>query len=76
MKHLIYVVLLAVGLLFCTAISASAYLDPSAMTYVIQVAAGVVIAGGAAVAIYWKKIRLFFKNRKKNKNKNKKKDSE
>ena len=51
------------------AINASAYLDPSVMTYAIQVVAGVVIAGGAALAIYWKKIKLFFKKRKQNKNK-------
>jgi hypothetical protein len=39
----------------------SAYLDPSTMTYVIQIAAGAVIAGGAAIAVFWHKIKRFFR---------------
>ena len=53
-----------------SSVNVAAYLDPSAMTYIIQAVAGVVIAGGAALVIYWKKIKLFFKKRKANKNKN------
>ncbi len=34
-----------------------AYIDPSVMTYVIQAVAGVVIAIGAVVGIYWRKAR-------------------
>ncbi len=34
-----------------------AYIDPSVMTYVIQAVAGVVIAVGAAVGIYWRKAK-------------------
>lgn len=34
-----------------------AYIDPSVMTYVIQAAAGVVIALGAAAGLYWRKAR-------------------
>lgn len=34
-----------------------AYIDPSVMTYVIQAVSGVVIAIGAAVGIYWRKVR-------------------
>ncbi|MDE7310217.1 MAG: hypothetical protein K2N87_01105 [Eubacterium sp.] len=34
-----------------------AYIDPSVMTYVIQAAAGIVIALGAAVGIYWRKAK-------------------
>lgn len=34
-----------------------AYIDPSVMTYVIQAVAGIVIALGAAVGIYWRKAR-------------------
>ena len=41
------------------------YLDPSSTSYIIQAIAGVFIAGGAAIAIYWHKIKLWFKNRKK-----------
>ena len=50
-----------------TAFKFAAYLDPSAMTYVIQVIAGIVIAGGAGIAVYWKKIRLYIKKRKSKK---------
>lgn len=33
------------------------YLDPSVMTYAIQVAAGVIVAVGAVVGIYWRKAK-------------------
>jgi len=36
---------------------AAAYLDPSVMTYAIQVVAGVVVAVGAVVGIYWRKAK-------------------
>ena len=36
-------------------INIGAYLDPSVMTYAIQVVAGVVVAIGAVVGIYWRK---------------------
>ncbi len=35
--------------------NASAYLDPSVMTYTIQVVAGVLVAVGAVVGVYWRK---------------------
>ena len=35
----------------------AAYLDPSVMTYAIQVVAGVVVAVGAVVGIYWRKAK-------------------
>ena len=34
-----------------------AYIDPSVMTYIIQAVAGIVIAIGAVVGIYWRKAR-------------------
>ena len=37
--------------------SASAYLDPSVMTYTIQVVAGVVIAVGAVAGIMWRRAK-------------------
>ena len=37
-----------------------AYVDPATLTYVIQIVAGVFIAGGVAVSIYWRKIKKFF----------------
>jgi len=65
MKRFFSAMFLFVGLMLTFAVSAAAYLDPSAMTYVIQAVAGVVIAGGAAIVIYWRKIKLFFKKKKK-----------
>lgn len=38
-------------------VNAQAYIDPSVVTYVIQAVAGVVIAVGAAVGIYWRRAR-------------------
>lgn len=43
-------------LLFSTR-PASAYIDPSVMTYAIQAVAGVAIAVGAVVGIYWRKAK-------------------
>lgn len=37
--------------------NAKAYIDPSVMTYVIQAVAGVVIAVGAIIGIYWRKAK-------------------
>lgn len=37
--------------------NAMAYIDPSVMTYLIQAIAGVVIAVGAVVGIYWRKAK-------------------
>ena len=38
-------------------INASAYIDPSVMTYAIQAGAGIVIAIGAVVGIYFRKAK-------------------
>ena len=45
----------------------SAYIDPSSMTYLIQIVAGVVVAAGAGVGFYWKRIRRYFRNKKREK---------
>lgn len=44
--------------------TAHAYVDPAAASYIIQILAGVVIAAGVAVGVFWKKIKMFFKNMK------------
>lgn len=54
--------MLACGYVFLTAmllfgVTANAYIDPSVMTYVIQAIAGVVIAVGAVIGIYWRKAK-------------------
>ena len=44
---------------FCLLFSLNvrAYIDPSVMTYAIQAIAGIAIAIGAAVGMYWRKAR-------------------
>ena len=42
-----------------------AYIDPSAVTYIIQAVAGVLIALGAVLTIFRHKIFAFFKKNKK-----------
>lgn len=49
------------GVLLADAIHASAYIDPSIVTYIISVVSGILVAGGAGVAIYRRKIAIFFK---------------
>lgn len=44
--------------------TAYAYIDPATTTYLIQIVAGVFIAAGATVGIFWKKIKLFFRRKK------------
>ena len=51
--------------------SALAYIDPASTSYIIQIVGGVLLAGGAAVGIYWHKIKLFFRKRKEKKLQNK-----
>lgn len=38
-------------------LNANAYIDPSVMTYMIQVVAGLVIAGGAVAGVYFRKTK-------------------
>lgn len=52
--------------LFLLTMPGVAYIDPSAVTYVIQAVAGVVIALGAAFTIFRHKIFAFFKGKNKN----------
>ncbi len=49
-------------MLFSTA--AFAYIDPATTAYVIQIIAGVFIACGVAVGVFWQKIRLWFQKNK------------
>ena len=52
-----------IGVVMLLNCSASAYLDPSVMTYTIQVVAGVIVAVGAVVGIYWRKAKRKVKNK-------------
>lgn len=44
-------------------VNARAYIDPSVITYLIQAVAGIAIAVGAAVGIYWRRARKKFHKR-------------
>lgn len=41
-----------------------AYIDPATTSYLIQIIAGVVIALGTVVGIYWNKLKRLFKKKK------------
>ena len=44
---------------------AAAYIDPSAVTYIVQAVAAVVIAAGAALGFYWRRIKRAVKRKNK-----------
>lgn len=44
--------------------TAYAYIDPATTTYLIQIVAGVFIAAGATIGIFWKKIKRYFRTKK------------
>lgn len=50
-----FVTLVCVSLMLM--VNANAYLDPSVMTYTIQIVAGVVVTVSAVVGVYWRKIK-------------------
>ena len=43
-----------------------AYIDPATTSYIIQIVSGIVISCGVIVGVFWKRIKLFFKNKKMN----------
>ena len=57
LKYAIGIIGLAVVSMMAFGMTLSAYIDPSVATYLIQAIAGVVIAVGAAVGIYWRKAK-------------------
>lgn len=57
MKKLVKIGFIALSAALMFGTTASAYIDPSVMTYLIQVIAGVVIAVGAVVGIYFRKAK-------------------
>ena len=52
----------AVAFMLLFGANAHAYIDPSVMTYLIQAIAGIVIAVGAAIGIYWRKAKKKINN--------------
>lgn len=57
-----YRIFLTCSLMVAMTMNASAYLDPSVMTYTIQAVAGVVVAVGAVVGVYWRKAKKKVQN--------------
>ena len=58
MKKLLAVLVFCASFLLGVAgFSASAYIDPSAMTYIVQVVVGIVVVGGAAFGFYFNKLK-------------------
>lgn len=57
MKKIFVRTLFFLGLMLTFSTTAFAYLDPSVMTYTIQVVAGVIVAIGAVIGIYWRKAK-------------------
>lgn len=57
MKILAFAMFITLSTVLLFGITASAYIDPSVMTYLIQAIAGVVIAVGAAVGIYFRRAK-------------------
>lgn len=51
---LIIIIYFVVNFALLFSINARAYIDPSVMTYAIQAIAGIAIAIGTAVALYWR----------------------
>ena len=39
-----------------------AYLEPATVSYILQFVSFILITAGIAVGVFWKKIRLFFRN--------------
>lgn len=66
MKKLIKNLYYSAALALLLTVSSAAYIDPSAMTYIIQIIAGVAIAAGAAFGFYWRRIKRFFTKNKDN----------
>lgn len=50
-------IFLTVGMTGLLIVPTYAYLDPSVMTYAIQIIAGIVVAVGAVVGILWRKAK-------------------
>ena len=48
------------GFMLLFGLNANAYIDPSALSYMIQVVAGLVIGGTAVFGVYWQKMKKVF----------------
>ena len=57
MKNVMVVCFVALCSMLMFGMNANAYIDPSVMTYMIQVIAGIAVAVGAVVGIYFRKAK-------------------
>ncbi len=56
-KNVMMICFVGVCSMMMFGLNANAYIDPSVMTYMIQVVAGIVVAVGAAAGIYFRKAK-------------------
>lgn len=57
MKRILKITILVISIMLLYPKPVYAYLDPSVVTYVIQVVMGLAIAVGAVVYVYWRKAK-------------------
>ena len=62
MTHSFGIVYVFVSGMLLFGVTGNAYIDPSVMTYMIQIIAGVVVAVGAIVGVYWRRAKKKVKN--------------
>ncbi len=65
MKKLLRALYFALCFALFLALTAHAYIDPAAATFLVQAIAGVAIALGATFGIFWRKIKRLFSGKKK-----------
>ena len=63
MKNLGLVFIISIYLLVFTMPVASAYIDPSATTYLIQAIAGIAVAVGSVAVIFWRRAKKKLKDK-------------
>ena len=66
-KKILKIVYVIICMIIVLTKESYAYLDPSAMTYVIQIVSAVGIGLATSVGIFFYKIRRFLKHKKENK---------
>ncbi|WMJ23885.1 hypothetical protein RBG61_04245 [Paludicola sp. MB14-C6] len=64
MKRMLPIIYFSILTFIMVTPSVNAYLDAATTSYIIQVVAGVFIALGTVIGIFWKKITSFFKKLK------------
>jgi len=63
MKHILRTLYCFICFSVVCMVPAHAYLDPSVMTYAIQIVAGIAVAVGAIVGVYWRKAKKLLQDK-------------